>query len=209
MLKPTRIFTIIAVLLSPAVIPVAAQPAVKVATVDLNRAYSQYWKTQEKTGKLIERSNEIQEQINEMQKRIEAVANEVRQLRQDSENPALNSEAKARISSDAQKKFEEFQDLQERLRQYADNMERSIQQDRNIFTKLMIDEITDKVLEIAKARGANVVLDTSGRTANGVSGVLYADPAFDVTEAVITELNKTKPEGFQPPAVPEPAANTP
>ena len=121
---------------------------------------------------------------------------------QDAENPALTTDARTRITGDAQRKFKEFQDMQERLRQFAENMERSIQQDRKVFTELMIDEIKAKVLEIAKARGANFIVDVSGRTSNGVSSILFSDPGFDVTDQVITELNKSKPADFQPPVLP-------
>lgn len=201
MTKPIRIFTFLAALLAVGT-SLPAQTTVKVATVDLNRAYAEYWKTQEKMGKLIERGNDAQEQINDMQKRIEAIANEGKQLQADAENPALNPEAKNRIGGDAQRKFQEFQEMQERLRQFAENMERSIQQDRKVFTELMLDEIREKVLSIAKERGANFVVDISGRTSNGVSSILYSDPGFDVTDAVIAVLNSTKPADFKAPVLP-------
>jgi len=201
MTKPIRIFSFLAALLAVGT-SLPAQSTLKVATVDLNRAYAEYWKTQEKMGKLIERGNDAQEQINDMQKRIEAIANEGKQLQQDAGNTALNAEARTRIEGDAQKKFQEFQEMQERLRQFADNMERSIQQERKVFTELMLDEIREKVLAIAKERGANFVVDISGRTSNGVSSILYSDPGFDVTEAVIKVLNDSKPADFKAPTLP-------
>ncbi len=202
MTKPIRIFTILAAVLAAGT-SLRAQSAVKVATVDLNRAYSEYWKTQDKMGKLMERSKDAQDQIDEMKKRIEKIAAEGKQLQQDAENPAINAEAKDRIKGDAQRKFQEFQEMQDRLRQFADNMERSLAQDKRVFQELMIDEIKSKVLDIAKGKGANLIIDTSGKTMNGVSSILYADPGFDVTDVVITELNKTKPADFKPPVLPD------
>lgn len=199
---PIRFLTLLAALAAVGT-PAQAEPTLKVATVDLNRVYGDYWKTQEKTGKLIERGNEAQEQINEMQKRIEAVAQEGKKLQDDAKSPALNKEAQDRIASDAQKKYQEFQEMQERLRQYAQNAERTLDNEKRVFQELMIEEIKDKVLAIAKAKGATFIIDTSGRTTNGVSVILFADPGFDVTDVVITDLNKTKPADFKPPVLPK------
>jgi outer membrane protein len=181
---------------------VSASAAVNVATVDLNRAYAEYWKTQQQVGKWMERSTDAQEQADELQKRLEAIANEGKQLQQDAQNTALTEEARSRIAGDAQRKFQEFQEMQERLRQFADNTERQMQMERRNFTELMLQEIRTIVVNLAKDRGANFVVDVSGKTMNGVSSILYADPTFDVTDAVIAELNKSKPADFQPPALP-------
>ena len=36
----------------------------------------------------------------------------------------------------------------------------------------------------------------------GISSILYADPGYDITDAVIAELNKSKPEGWVAPEIP-------
>jgi Skp family chaperone for outer membrane proteins len=77
MTKPTRIFTVLAALLAFGTSLPAAQPSVQVATIDLDRALNEYWKTQKKSGELMERNKSAQEQVDEVQKRMAGIADEV------------------------------------------------------------------------------------------------------------------------------------
>jgi outer membrane protein len=52
------------------------------------------------------------------------------------------------------------------------------------------------------------VLDRSGPTLFGIPGVLYADAGYDMTDAVLTEVNKDRPAPAAAPAA-TPAATTP
>ena len=62
---------------------------------------------------------------------------------------------------------------------------------------MFFSEIRESVLEIAKGRGATIVVDTSGRSNIGISTVLYADPGYDITEDVIALVNKSMPADFK------------
>jgi outer membrane protein len=62
------------------------------------------------------------------------------------------------------------------------------------------------VVEVAKKKGANLVLDKSGFSHIGISTVIYADSSFEITEDVQKEINKGRPAGA---ATPAPAAATP
>jgi outer membrane protein len=58
---------------------------------------------------------------------------------------------------------------------------------------------------MAKKQGATLVVDKSGPTLFGIPAVIYADPAYDMTDDVIKEVNKDRPA---PAAAPAPAAGT-
>jgi outer membrane protein len=73
----------------------------------------------------------------------------------------------------------------------------------------MIEEITKTAVEIAKKQGASLLLDKSGPTLVGVSNVLFFDPSYDITEQVMTELNKDRPASAPTPTASAPAAAAP
>jgi len=95
--------------------------------------------------------------------------------------------------------------MKEQVGQGIENAERQLGLQRRNITELMIGEIQTIVVEMGKARGSTFIIDISGRTMNGVSSILYADPGFDITDAVIAKLNESKPADFKPPT-PPPAA---
>ena len=73
------------------------------------------------------------------------------------------------------------------------NTRNTLQQRFQTFKTLMIEEITKTATDIAKKKGATLLLDKSGPTLVGVSNVLYFDPSLDITDEVMAEINKDRP----------------
>jgi outer membrane protein len=65
---------------------------------------------------------------------------------------------------------------------------------------MMVEEISKVAVEIAKKKGATILIDKSGPTLIGVSNFLYVDPAYDITEEVSKELGKDRPASATPAA---------
>ncbi|HEX9786048.1 MAG TPA: OmpH family outer membrane protein [Opitutaceae bacterium] len=172
-----------------------AQPALKLVTVSIGRAYDEYWKTQENIAKLRDLQKTTQDQVAELQKQLEEIVEEYRVLEEKTKSTALSKEGLAKAQSDAEKKLEEVNAKQQEGQQYVSNAQRSLQLREKNYRDLMIDEITKVIEDIRVKRGATLVLDTSGPTGIGLPGVVYADPAYDVTDEVVAELNKSKPAG--------------
>src|SRR5260221_12248904 len=70
--------------------------------------------------------------------------------------------------------------------------------------EMLLEEITKVVKDVAKRKGATLVLDKSGPSAFRIPIVLDSDPGFDITDEVIAEVNKDRP-----PAAPAAPASTP
>ncbi len=180
-----------------------AQPALKLVTVSVGHAYDEYYKTQDNLAKLRESQQQAQEQVAALQKQLEEVVEEYRVLEEKTKSTALSKEGLAKAQSDAERKLEEVNAKQQEGQQFIQNAQRSIQLREKNHRDLMIDEITKVIEDIRVKKGATLVLDTSGPTGIGLPGVIYADPAYDITEEVITELNKSKP-AEAPAATPAP-----
>jgi outer membrane protein len=127
-----------------------------------------------------------------------------------SKNTLLTAEARSKAEGDSQKMMEDIQRRQGDLQNFRVNSQQSLQQRFNNFRSLLLDEISKKVIEVAKRKGATLVVDKSGPSLAGIPAVLYADAAYDITDEVMTEINKDRPAPVaSTPASPAPASPPP
>ena len=183
-----------------------AQTAPKILVVDLAKLFDTHWKTQEQTAKLQEDEKKAQDQLAVITKDGNALVEQFKELDEQSKNPTATAEAKAKAQGEAQKKYDEIQQKRSEQNSFIQNTRNTLQQRFQTFKTLMIEEITKTAVEIAKKQGASLLLDKSGPTLVGVSNVLYFDPSYDITDQVMTELNKDRPANSPTPA---PAAAAP
>jgi outer membrane protein len=186
-----------------------AQPALKLVTVDIAKTYDSYYKAEEGMAKFRDAQQKAQEQAEEYRKQGQIMVDEYKELAEQSKSTLLTAEAKTKAEQSAQQKLEEIQRKQGELQNFMQSTERSLQQQMLTRRELLLEEITKTVNEIAKRKGATLVIDKSGPSAFRIPVVLYADAGYDITEEVITEINKDRP-ATAPAATPakQPAAGT-
>ncbi|HVZ64549.1 MAG TPA: OmpH family outer membrane protein [Lacunisphaera sp.] len=191
-----------------------AQPAVKLVVVDMAKIYDSHYKTEEANAKFRDAEQKAQEQVEELNKQGQTLVDEYKELMEQSKNTVLTQEARSKAEADAQKKLQEIQNKQTEVQNFRNNTSRSLQQRIKTHRDLLLEEITKVVNDLAKQRGATLVIDKSGPTLFGIPSVLYADAAYDITDEVIKEVNKDRPPpaasattpGASAPAAPAPAA---
>jgi outer membrane protein len=201
-MKSIRSLSIFAVFaLTAAIAP--AQPAPKLLVVDMAKLYDSHYKTEEQNSKLRNDEQKAQEEIEKMNKDGNVLVDEYKTLSDQSNNPALTADAKTKSQTEAQKKLEEIQRKKNEISTFAQNTQRSLQQRLQTFRSLMLEEISKIATDVAKKKGATLLLDKAGPTLIGVSNVIYADAAYEITDEVMKEINKDRPAAS---AVAAPAA---
>jgi len=187
----------------------SAQPAVKIAVVDMAKLYDTHYKTVEQNAKIQADDQKAQEEVEKMNKEGNALVEEYKALNDQSNNPALSAEAKTKAQDTAQKKLEQIQTKQREVQTFIQNTRNSLGQRLNTFRALMLEEISKIAAEVAKRKGVTVLLDRAGPTAIGISNLVYADPSYDITEDVVKEINKDRPAGAAtaPAATPAPGTS--
>ena len=183
-----------------------AQPAPKLLVVDMAKLYDSHYKTEDQNSKLRTDEQKAQEEIENMNKDGNVLVDEYKTLSDQSNNPALTADAKAKSQVEAQKKLEEIQRKKNEISTFAQNTQRSLQQRLQTFRSLMLEEISKTATEVAKRKGATLLLDKAGPTLIGVSNVIYADTAYEITDEVMKEINKDRP-AVSAVAVPAPAVS--
>lgn len=175
-----------------------AEPAFKPVVVDMTKVFETHYKTEEAYAKFNEFGQKVQEQLDGVSKKIQELASQYQELVEQSNNTVLKPEARAQAQTDAQKKGEEIQRLQNEAQNFKNQNQTKIQQRVKNHRDGLIEEISIVVKTIARAKGATLVLDKS------VS--IYCDDSYDITDEVVKEVNKDRPPA--PPA-PAPAATAP
>ncbi|MBL9217575.1 MAG: OmpH family outer membrane protein [Opitutaceae bacterium] len=170
-----------------------AQPAVKLITVDIGKVFDGHYKSEEANAKFRDAEQKAREQAEELRKQGQTMVDEYKELAEQAKNTLLNADARTKAEQAAQKKLEEIQRKQADLQGFLQNTQNSLSQRIATHRDLLLEEITKTVNEIARRKGATLVLDKSGPSAFRIPVVLYADPAYDITDEVLAEVNKDRP----------------
>jgi outer membrane protein len=183
-----------------------AQPAVKLITVDIGKVFDGHYKSEEANAKFRDAEQKAREQAEELRKQGQTMVDEYKELAEQAKNTLLNADARTKAEQAAQKKLEEIQRKQADLQGFLQNTQSSLSQRIATHRDLLLEEITKTVNEIARRKGATLVLDKSGPSAFRIPVVLYADPAYDITDEVLAEVNKDRPAAAAKPVAATSAA---
>lgn len=206
-----RLVSSLAVLGSSALM-MHAQPAPKILVVDMQKVFESHYKTEENTAKLRADEQKAQVELERLSKEGQAIVDKYKELVETAEStrnsPVASNEAKEKAQKEAQDKMQEIQKKQQEVQQFRGNVERHLQQRLQLFQEQILEEISKIATEIAKKKGATILVDKSGRTNFGISNFIYLDPAYDITDEVLKEVNKDRPAVTPKPAE-APAAAAP
>jgi outer membrane protein len=185
-----------------------AQPAPKILIVDLAKLFDSHYKTEEQSAKLRGDEAKAQEELDRLNKEGNALVEKYKELAEQANSTVLAPEAKEKAKVDAQKYLDDIRRKQTEVQTFQQNTRNSLQQRMKTFHDLMIEEISKIAVEVAKRKGATLLIDKSGPTFNGVSNIVYSDADYDITSDVLKEINKDRPAAVTAPA-PAPAATPP
>ncbi|MBW8782947.1 MAG: OmpH family outer membrane protein [Verrucomicrobia bacterium] len=181
---------------------VQAQPAPKVFVVDIAKLYEGHFKTEEQNAKLRSDEQKAEEQLQQINGEGQALVKQAQDLQEQLKNPTLSSDGKTKAQQDLQAKAEEIRKKQDEVNNFRANTQRQLQQRINSFKQLLLDEISKIAIDIAKKKGATLLLDKSGPSMIGISNILYFDSSYDITDEVSKEINKDRPAAAMTPAAP-------
>ena len=183
-----------------------ADVAFKPLVVDMNKVFDNHYKKEEAFAKFTAFGQKVQEQLDAASKQIQDMANQYQELVDQSRNTVLKPEARAQAEADAQKKGEEIQRRQNEAQEFRNQNQNQIQQRVKTLRDGLFEEIAVVVKNIARAKGATIVLDKSVSPLTGVASIIYNDDSYDITDEVLKEVNKDRPPA---PPIPAPAPAAP
>lgn len=184
---------------------VQAEPAPKIAVVDMAKLYETHWKTKDQMTKLKAEQQEASSEYDQMTKDLNSMVAQYKDLQEQSKDPMTTPEAKSKATSQAEALLQQIQSKANERNQFGETVQREFQQRIQNFHELIIDEVSKIATKIALDHGATLLLDKSAVGVLATKAVLYSDPSYDITDEVAAEIAKEQPPQA---ATPPPPAGT-
>lgn len=173
--------------------PAFAQAPLKVMVVDMVKVLDEHPNTAEQNAKLTAEQEAATGDLEKMQKDVNALAEKYKAQDEESKNPTLNDQARAKAAADAKDTYAKIQAKNSEGMNYRDQFTAAMQKRIQNYRDLMFEEIGKLASDIAKKKGATLLLDKSGVSALGTLVVVFSDPSYDITDDVLAEINRNRP----------------
>jgi Skp family chaperone for outer membrane proteins len=187
----------------------AQEGKLKIATVDMQELFKQYYRTNEAQKQINVERARIQKDNNERLARIRELENSLGNLRKQLDDPAINDSRKQQLFKDWQMQQQEGIALDRERREFLQRRNQALNEKMVQRMKGILEEIRKLVEEQAKTDDYDYVFDKSGLSTSQVPFLLYNKDATDLTAGLLKDLNKDAPaeslpaEGEPAPELPE------
>jgi outer membrane protein len=172
-----------------------ASADLKVAVVDLSKAFDQYYKTKDAQSLLKQKQDGYQKEIQDLINDYERMGQEAQTLDKAANDPTLSAQARQDKSTALNAKKQDLVNLQNKIQEMKVERTREIQEELFRRHKEIVDEISKVINDYSGPQGYDLVIDkSSASAASGVSIVLYnSSKLIDITADIIGLLNKSAP----------------
>ena len=201
----TRRFLSVAIAATLATAASAQDAAIKIATVDMQELFKQYYRTNEAQKQINVERARIQKDNNERLSRIRELETNLGNLKKQIEDPAINDSKKQTLFKDWQMQQQEGIALDRERREFLQRRNQALNEKMVQRMKGILEEIRKLVEEQAKTDNYDYVFDKSGLSTSQVPFLLYTKDATDITASILKDLNKDAPEESATPAEEAPA----
>jgi len=187
-MKTTFRSALVVLALAGAAVALRAEVALKLVTLDMDQVYTKYYQTEAQKTKLDEQTKRLRETDEKLKKELEALVTQAKELQEQSKNAILSDDARKKALTDLEAKVGEIRAKESDRQEFAQQAQMGLQRQMGAYQQQAIEAISKVATEIGKKKGATLVLNKGS-----VPVVIYADAEFDITEAVIAEINKDAP----------------
>ena len=173
-------------------LPVAsfAQGAMKVGTIDMNRAFKEYNKTKDAEAKINDAKNAAKKEYDDRAESYKKALDEINNLNKQLESPALSQDKKTATAKERDEKIANIKNMEREINEFRQTRERQLQEQALRMREGIVKEITDIVMDKVKANNYDLVFDKSGMSLNGVPLLMYSRENVEFTNDIIAVLNK-------------------
>ena len=183
-----RIFAALALALTMTAGLCAAE--VKIAVIDMQKAFEGYEKTKTIEIKLNQQAEVYREYANQLNQQRLNLKKQYEEARNDSQDIAYSGAERENKRKKAQQLYESLLLKEQELNTYKESRQAQISEMSLKMREDVLEEIRKVVHNKAVLEGYTVVLDKSGSALSDVGFVIYFQPNLDITDAVIQDLNR-------------------
>ena len=167
-----------------------AQGALKIGTVDMQRAFKECNKTKDAEAKINDAKNAAKKEYDDRAESYKKSLDEINTLNKQLDAAALSADAKAQKAKERDDKIANIKNMEREINEFRQTRERQLQEQAMRMREGIVKEITDIVMEKVKATNMDLVFDRSGMSLNGVPVLMYSHDNVDFTSDIVAVLNK-------------------
>jgi Skp family chaperone for outer membrane proteins len=161
-----------------------------VGVVEMESVFQEFYKTIKAELTLQQQTKIYKEYAIGLEKEVERMQQDANQLRDDSLNLVYSEDVRKQKREEAQRLYLLIQDKRQELRDYQNEKKKKLRVDYEKSRADLVEEIAKVVQEEAQRRGLDLVLDSSGKTLNGIPAFVYFRKDLDFTSSIIENLNR-------------------
>ncbi len=188
-----------------------ANADLKIAVVDLGKAFDAYYKTKDASAHIDEKKAAYTKDIQDMVADFQHMQDDAQKLYQAANDATLSQQARADKATALTAKKQDLLNMQNKIEEMKTEDSNAIKDEIFRRHKEIVDEITGVVTAISAPQGYDLVIDkSSASAASGIPIILYnSSKLIDITADVIAKLNAGAPAGGTAPSGAAPAPATP
>ena len=181
----------------------------RIATVDLGRVFTNYWKTKQAQVAIDEKKSDFEKRGKEMMTDFDKAKEEYQKMTDSMNDPAVSSQEREKRKKAVDDKLKDLKDQNDKLNEFSRMADTQIRESLNRTRDNILSDIRAVITSKAKADGYTLVIDTAAQTINQTPVILYSVPNdSDITDAVIKQINAGAPVDLpksddKPPAKPD------
>ena len=181
--------------------------AERIAVVDLDKVFREYYKSRIAEETIRTQSESYRSYLVQLNDRREKLSAEARAAAFNSRNIALAPEEMRRARAAASRAEAALKAVEAEIAAYQENMVKSLREMERTKRAEIVEDIRKAVRRRAAAEGYRYVFDSSGRTLNEQPALLLFPENCDLTKVVIEDLNRTAVKPHPSATAPAPAKN--
>jgi len=177
-------------------VPVSlANADLKVAVIDLGKAFDSFYKTKDASNKIDEKKATYEKEIQDQVTEFSHMQDDAKKLYDQANDQTLSAAARADKSAALAQKNQDLLNMKNKIQEMNTERTNEIKDEIVRRHKEILDEITKDINDYAGPQGYDLVIDiSSASTASSVSIVLYhSSKMIDITADIIKQLNATAP----------------
>ena len=167
------------------------------AFVNMETVFESYYKTFKANAAFDLKKRDFQERLAILREELEQMVAEARKLEGDVNNELLNEEARADSRRKLMLRSERIRAKQTEYDKFRRGGVSGLNRERMKAEEEIINQLSEFVRNLAVSEGYDLVFDSNGKSLNRMPVVLHYPKNLDITDHVITEINRGHEEEVQ------------
>lgn len=179
-----------AVAVMAAVSAAPATPAPRIAVIDLQKVFKEYYKSRIAEDFIKQQAEAARLYLGQLTRQLETLNTEARRLETNARNMALDPAKKQEAEAEALEAVRKVRAKETEIQLYVRERKQEMEALESRKRAEIIADIRAEIRRRATAEGYDWVFDSSGMTTNSQPAVLLFPAKHDISAAVIRELNR-------------------